>query len=36
MMPDHVKAYDAGTRAFSMARALSILERLQEDLRQAS
>jgi len=37
MMPDHIKAYDAGTRAFSMARALAILEGLRgEGLRQAS
>ena len=37
MMPDHTKAYDATTRAFSMARALAILEGLRgEALRQAS
>jgi carboxymethylenebutenolidase len=37
MMPDHAKAYDAGTRAFSMQRALSILDGLRgEGLRQAS
>ena len=37
MMPDHTKAYDATTRAFSMARALTILEGLRgEALRQAS
>jgi carboxymethylenebutenolidase len=37
MMPEHVKAYDANTRAFSMGRALSILEGLKgQGLRQAS
>jgi carboxymethylenebutenolidase len=37
MMPDHVKAYDAKSRAFSMERALSMLDRLRgEPMRQAS
>ena len=37
MMPEHVEAYDAKSRTFSMARALSILETLKGDgLRQAS
>jgi carboxymethylenebutenolidase len=37
MMPEHVEAYDAKSRAFSMARALSILRGLKGDgLRQAS
>jgi carboxymethylenebutenolidase len=37
MMPQHIKAYDAKIRAFSMARALAILDGLRgEGLRQAS
>jgi carboxymethylenebutenolidase len=37
MMPGHAKAYDAASRAFSMARALAILDKLRgEGLRQAS
>ncbi len=37
MMPEHVKAYDAKSRAFSMGRALSILDSLKDEgLRQAS
>lgn len=31
MMPDHVKAYDAQSRAFSMERALAILEELRSE-----